>query len=271
MKSLLIERRQLEEDLEVIDKAIKHLSTTDKQTQLLERLDHRSNISMCRVEVESCRKKYAAATKTVAFMKAADCVTQLIDAVAENSLDRLRESVRAATNQKLERLIKGEPLRVARIGSALELSSEGVSLKGGVSEGQSLSVAYAFITSLLEAAPYKLPFIVDSPAVSLDNRVRREVGDVIPELFDQMIMFVISSEKAGFHPADGMRKRCACWPIDASAEIKHCAAFACSIGHPPVGETRMRTNRLINRHSVYVNYSRSRGKIIRSGDATIIG
>lgn len=209
MKSLLIERRQLEEDLEVIDKAIKHLATTDKQTQLLERLDHRSNISMCRVEVESCRKKYAAATKTVAFMKAADCVTQLIDAVAENSLDRLRESVRAATNQKLERLIKGEPLRVARIGSALELSSEGVSSKGGVSEGQSLSVAYAFITSLLEAAPYKLPFIVDSPAVSLDNRVRREVGDVIPELFDQMIMFVISSEKAGFadafYPRDDVR------------------------------------------------------------------
>src|SRR5690606_31080601 len=78
LKSLLIERKQLEVDLEDIDKAIKHLSTTDKQTQLLERLDHRSNISMCRSEVESCRRKYAAATKTVAFMKAADCVSQLI-------------------------------------------------------------------------------------------------------------------------------------------------------------------------------------------------
>lgn len=210
MKALRIERKQIETDLEKIEAEIKQLSTTDKQAQLQDhRLTEKTNIALCKAEVETCRKKYAAATKTVAFMKAADQVTGLIDAVADNAMDRLRESVRKATNDKLARLVKGEPLRVARIGSALELSSDGVSSKAGVSEGQSLSVAYAFITSLLSAAPYKLPFIVDSPAVSLDTRVRREVGEVIPELFDQMIMFVISSEKDGFadafYPRDDVR------------------------------------------------------------------
>jgi hypothetical protein len=64
-----------------------------------------------------------------------------------------------------------------------------------------LAVAYAFLTSLLSEAPYQLPFIVDSPAVSLDTRVRREVGELIPALFGQMIMFVISSEREGFADA----------------------------------------------------------------------
>ena len=31
--------------------------------------------------------------------------------------------------------------------------------------------------------------------------MRREVGDLIPDLFDQMIMFVISSEREGFADA----------------------------------------------------------------------
>ena len=84
---------------------------------------------------------------------------------------------------------------------AIELGSSGLAAMGGVSEGQSLAVAYAFLTSLFEDAPYRLPFIVDSPAISLDVAVRREVGELVPELFDQMIMFVISSERPGFADA----------------------------------------------------------------------
>jgi len=106
-----------------------------------------------------------------------------------------------ATNEKLAQLVPSEALRVARISGALELESGRTATKAGVSEGQSLAVAYAFLTSLLAEAPTKLPFIVDSPAVSLDVQVRREVGDLIPSLFDQMIMFVISSEREGFADA----------------------------------------------------------------------
>ena len=88
---------------------------------------------------------------------------------------------------------------MARIGGALELESNVVQAqKQQVSEGQSLAIAYAFLTSLFEQASYRLPFIVDSPAGSLDLRVRREVAELIPVLFEQMIMFVISSEREGF-------------------------------------------------------------------------
>lgn len=201
LKRLVLEQRQNELRLEMLDAEIAQLNTSDKLTQILEKLGPRNNIPLCQAEVDLAKRRLAAATQTVKFTGAADRISALVDAVAARALDNLRESVRIATNEKLARLVKGEPLRVARIGTSLELGSQGVASKGGVSEGQSLSVAYAFITSLLGAAPYRLPFIVDSPAVSLDTRVRREVGDVIPTLFEQMIMFVISSEKDGFADA----------------------------------------------------------------------
>ena len=118
--------------------------------------------------------------------------------VEAKALTELREVIREETNDRLAMLVQMEDLRVERIDGALELSSNKASSKDDVSEGQSLSVAYAFLTALLSKAPFELPFIVDSPAVSLDLDVRREVSRVIPTLFEQMILFVISSEQAAF-------------------------------------------------------------------------
>jgi DNA sulfur modification protein DndD len=78
------------------------------------------------------------------------------------------------------------------------LSTDALASKDSVSEGQGLAVAYAFLASLFADAPYRLPFVVDSPAVSLDTLVRREVAELIPNLFGQAIFFVISSEREGF-------------------------------------------------------------------------
>jgi DNA sulfur modification protein DndD len=43
-----------------------------------------------------------------------------------------------------------------------------------------------------------LPFIVDSPAGSLDLKVRPEVARLIPSLCDQFVAFTISSERQSF-------------------------------------------------------------------------
>lgn len=201
LDALLKEQIELKRRLEDLGKASELLGTSDRNRQGVLQASWKTNVAICRAEVKLRETKLATATNTFNFVNAAQRISGLVDLVGQHALDRLRESVRVSTNRKLERLAASESLRVARIGTALELSSDGHSAKGGVSEGQSLSVAYAFLTSLLSEAPYKLPFIVDSPAVSLDVQVRREVGEVIPELFDQMIMFVISSERAGFADA----------------------------------------------------------------------
>ena len=107
-------------------------------------------------------------------------------------------------------------IRVSRIDGRLHLVNEENLPKDSASEGQKLAVCYAFLTALLAEAPARLPFIVDSPAVSLDLVLRKNVGALIPKIFDQLIIFVISSEREGF--ADSFEGRADTQFITASID-----------------------------------------------------
>jgi len=192
------ELHQIEGMLPSIKEKLERAATREPTRQAILHCNAENNLPLCEAELQRCEKKLATATNTRNFAYQAKITRGLLDDLIARSLDGLREHVRAATNEKLAALVPSEALQITKIGGSLELESSGLTKKEGVSEGQSLAVAYAFLTSLLADAPYRLPFIVDSPAVSLDTRVRREVGELIPELFGQMIMFVISSEREGF-------------------------------------------------------------------------
>jgi hypothetical protein len=194
------------DELSTLTATIERLTTKDSTRQRALRVTWETNQALCDAELRTRQFKLDTATKTRTFVRQGDRMKLLLGDVGKRALDILRERVRIATNTKLALIIKNEKIQVARIGGGLELESTGIGSKGGVSEGQSLAVAYAFLTSLLADAPYKLPFIVDSPAVSLDTAVRREVGDLIPDFFGQMIMFIISSEREGFAEAFYGRK-----------------------------------------------------------------
>ena len=98
----------------------------------------------------------------------------------------------------MSEVLVNELIGVDEIDGHLRLVGAAAQKKDSVSEGQKLAVAYAFLSALLADARHRLPFIVDSPAVSLDVELRRTVGCLVPQLFDQMLMFVISSERDGF-------------------------------------------------------------------------
>ncbi|MES2443372.1 MAG: hypothetical protein V4574_11125 [Pseudomonadota bacterium] len=185
-------------ELKTLSEALERLSTKDPDRQKQLRLGWENNVPLCQVMETARKNRLETASNTRRFARRAEKLGQIVGAIRAKALSLLRERVRLATNQKLAQIIKNEDLQVDRISGRLEVSSDRVHSKADLSEGQNLAVAYAFLTSLLEDAPYKLPFVVDSPAVSLDVQVRREVGQLIPEFFDQMIMFVISSERQGF-------------------------------------------------------------------------
>lgn len=192
---------QISNKLPLLEERFERFTTREPTRQRSLNCTHENNLPMCDAELKRCEAKLATATNTRNFTYQAGVTRQLLSKLIARSLEGLREHVRTATNDKLSLLAPSEALQVAKIGGSLELEASGLAQKEGVSEGQSLAVAYAFLTSLLADAPYRLPFIVDSPAVSLDTQVRREVGELIPELFGQMIMFVISSEREGFADA----------------------------------------------------------------------
>lgn len=200
------ELQQIAEELPRVEERLERAATREPTRQRFLNCTHENNLPMCEAELKRAKNTLETATKTVMFSQRATFTKALLAQLIARSLRGLREHVRASTNEKLTLLAPSEALRVAKIGGALELEASGLAQKEGVSEGQSLAVAYAFLTSLLADAPYRLPFIVDSPAVSLDTAVRREVGELIPDLFGQMIMFVISSEREGFADAFYERK-----------------------------------------------------------------
>jgi hypothetical protein len=198
-------REQALETLSRLDHQYERVASKDSNRQRELRLTWESNLPLCIAELKERNDRYNTALNTRRFNLKAEVLKSLISDFETRALTRLRERVRLSTNDKLLRIARTEPLEVTRIAGGLAMASPGLRDKKELSEGQSLSVAYAFLTSLLSEAPYSLPFVVDSPVGSLDNSNRRELGDLIPDLFDQMIMFVISSEREAF--ADSFYRR----------------------------------------------------------------
>ena len=189
---------QIDTELSGLREQIEKLESKDSASQQLLGCTSDNNIPLAIKRKAECREKLEVASKSYKLARQRDVLIGQLNKIEERALQELRKTIRTSTNRRLESLVQMEQLRVDKIDGALSLTSDHVAERKGISEGQSLSVAYAFLTSLLSEAPFELPFIVDSPAVSLDLDVRREVGRIIPDLFDQMIMFVLSSEQAGF-------------------------------------------------------------------------
>ncbi|SFK23123.1 AAA family ATPase [Celeribacter neptunius] len=182
---------RLESLLEALDKlAGDHFDFSD--------IAWKSNIPACKREVKARQRKRDTAAGTYEFIQKTEALKALVKSVESNAITRLRRRIKSSTNKNLEDILANEQLRVASIDGSLRLTTDDLELKTSVSEGQKLAVSYAFLTALLAEAPHRFPFIVDSPAVSLDVEIRRTVGELIPPLFEQMIIFVISSEREGF-------------------------------------------------------------------------
>lgn len=201
LKKLRDEVAALSDEIAALSSTLERLTTKDPARQRALRLSWETNQPLCEVELKARDTRLQTATRTRTFALQGEKLKAIVLATSRQALDILRERVRVSTNDKLARIFATEKIEVARIGGSLELRTAGLGAKEGASEGQKLAIAYAFLTSLLAEAPYRLPFIVDSPAVSLDTANRRQVGDLIPDFFNQMIMFVISSEREGFAEA----------------------------------------------------------------------
>jgi len=201
LKKLNEDVATLTAEVTTLSKTLERLTTKDPSRQRALRLSWESNQPLCEVELKTRETRLQTATRTRTFALQGEKLKAIVLATSGRALDILRERVRTSTNEKLAQIFSTEKIEVAKIGGGLELRTVGLGAKGGASEGQKLAIAYAFLTSLLADAPYRLPFIVDSPAVSLDTANRRQVGDLIPDFFNQMVMFVISSEREGFAEA----------------------------------------------------------------------
>ncbi len=175
------------------ERKLEYITTDDQQKREKFGLNWQNNIPSAKREVKKYQDKVEEATGTVEFRKQAEMLDRIFDEFLSESLSNLKEKQIRKTNNRLSSILKRSKVQIESIDDSIKLKD-----RGGSSEGQSLAVAYAYLSTLFEGSHVDIPFVVDSPAVSLDHKVRREVATTISDLFDQLIAFVISTEKEGF-------------------------------------------------------------------------
>lgn len=185
------EVKNLEKEITESQRKILRLSTTDYTSNT--GLDENNNIPKAKIAWEEARDNYLKASGTYEFTRRAEIMKAYVGNVRENALNRLKQYIVGETNKKIEELVENDIIFIKKIDGHLILEG-----KDGVSEGQTLAVAYAFIGTLFEHSQFEFPFIVDSPAAPMDLTVRREVADILPKLFQQTVILVTSGEKSGF-------------------------------------------------------------------------
>ena len=147
--------------------------------------------------IEILQQQVDEATDTQDLRKRRDRLKWILDQAQDRARASILTEIRDEANLRIQDLMPYNDIRIEAIKGCLELSGQ-----GGGSVGETLSVGYAFLSTLFRRAnQHSLPFVVDSPASPIDLAIRPRIGELVPKLTDQFIAFVISSEREKFLPS----------------------------------------------------------------------
>ena len=151
-------------------------------------------------------------TGTLTLRRKRDLLEKLLQRAYVRARDHIADEIKNDANERIVELMPDNLIRVEKIDQCVVLEGQ-----SSGSAGENLSIGYAFLATLFNrSGEHKLPFVVDSPANPIDYDIRQKIGQLIPDLTDQFIAFVISSERERFIPA--LRKV-------AQQEIKYITLF----------------------------------------------
>lgn len=145
-------------------------------------------------------RQVEAGTETVNLGNRRDILNRIIEEAYGKALDHITNEIRDDANRRISKLMPDNLVRIQKIDRCVVLQDQ-----SSGSAGENLSVVYAFLATLFnrsnEYNEHVLPFIVDSPISAIDNSIRPKIGQLAPDLTNQFIAFVISSEREQFLPA----------------------------------------------------------------------
>ncbi|MEG1882024.1 MAG: hypothetical protein RR207_05995 [Clostridia bacterium] len=158
-----------------------------------QRLNDQNNLKKARAEQKKYEEKIAAITQTNNNLKRKNKFETYIKDLTKLTNIGLKKDIIKKANEKISSVITDDFIEIEAIEKYIKLKS-----KGGASVGQTLSIAFCYICTLFEDSELKFPFVIDSPVNSMDKEKRRAVADIIPQIFNQMICFVMSTEVKDF-------------------------------------------------------------------------
>jgi len=163
-------------------------------------------------------QQVAEVTGTIDLRRKRDALKRILDSAHSKARQAITAEIRNEANDRIADLMPYNNVRIEDINRCLMLQGQ-----SGGSVGETLSVGYAFLSTLFNRAnQHELPFIVDSPANPIDNDIRANIGQLIPRLTGQFIAFMISSERGRF--LDSLRKA-------STGDIQYVTLFRQSVNH----------------------------------------
>lgn len=213
-----------------INRLLRKKTNLEETKSLFEGPDHRvdlsriSTVDLDRVySIETVKEgvsiledQVSQITGTLILRRKRDLLDQLIQKAYGRARDHIADEIKNNANERIAQLMPDNSVRVDKIDKCVILEGQ-----SSGSAGENLSIGYAFLATLFNrSGGHKLPFVVDSPANPIDYDVRPKIGQLTPELTDQFIAFVISSERERFVPS--LRKA-------AGQEIKYITLFRSNI------------------------------------------
>lgn len=171
----------------------KLIKGNEKYTDIGDQTDRSWNPEIVRRRLKEAEDALAETTNTIDLKRKKDVLQRIIDNAFDQSKELLSEEIKVLTNKRIEVVMPNNNVRVDRIDKSIRLVD-----KDSASAGETLTVGYAFLSSLLYNSNHVLPSVVDSPSGPIDLDIRPEIGRLIPKLSAQFICFIISSERQGF-------------------------------------------------------------------------
>ena len=176
------------------------------------------SISAAEKVVAELEKRRDEAAGTLKLREKRDILMQIVDKAHDKARRDIASEIRDEANTRIDKMMPHNNIRIDTIDRCLVLRDQ-----SGGSVGETLSVGYAFLSTLFNrAGQHQLPFIVDSPANPIDYEIRPRIAEIMPNLTGQFIAFIISSERERFLPS---LKRA------AGKEIQHITLFRKGAAH----------------------------------------
>lgn len=174
----------------------------DALEEKMERYDNRSEqkgidetwgIEVLERRVERHKRKAGEVAEALGLLKKKDKLESILDTAHSTASQKVSQEICRDGNARIETLMPNNDIRIDKIDRSLRLQNRG---RGSV--GETLTIGYAFLSTLFDRSSYRIPFIVDSPANPIDLDIRQQIGSIIPKVSHQFIAFTISSEREGF-------------------------------------------------------------------------
>ena len=179
-----------------LEKSIKNLEKNDDETLAVVKNKDPINISSdfgIKNALTLVRDKIAEKEGYEEYLKKLNKFKEILEVSSVNARNQIFEEITNSVNEKISSSHHQKSFRIESINDSLKIENQ-----AGGSGGQEVTAVTCFALSVLERSGIAFPMVIDHPVTPLQNAARPAISEMLKDLCEQSICFIIDSEKPGF-------------------------------------------------------------------------